>query len=56
MSMKLILAVMAVGAMGAAVFSESGSEPAAWAIVLAGVAGSSFLGRRRTKQAIDTDD
>ena len=55
-SMKLVLAVMAVGAMGAAVFSESGSEPAAWAIVLAGVAGSGFVGRRRTKKAIDTDD
>ncbi len=54
--MKLVLAVMAVGAMGAAVFSESGSEPAAWAIVLAGVAGSGFVGRRRTKKAIDTDD
>ena len=51
--MKLVLAVMAVGA---AVFSESGSEPAVWAMLLAGVAGSGLMGRRRARHTIDNEE
>jgi len=50
----LIFAVASAGVaelLGAAV-----REPAAWALVLVGIAGSGFVGRRRSKQAIDTDD
>jgi PEP-CTERM motif len=36
--------------------TSSVSEPAAWALVLAGVAGSGFLGRRRSKKSIEIED
>ncbi len=40
----------------AELFGASASSPAAWAMVLAGVAGSGFLGRRRTKPPIEMED
>ncbi len=50
----LIIAVASVGV--AELLSTAVPEPAAWALVLAGIAGSGFVGRRRTKQSIDVDD
>lgn len=40
----------------AELFGASASSPAAWALVLAGMAGSGFLGRRRTKPSIDMEE
>jgi hypothetical protein len=49
--------IMTVASVGVAeLLSTAVPEPAAWAVVLAGIAGSGFLGRRKTKQAIDLDD
>ena len=50
----LIIAVASVGV--AEILSTSVSEPAAWAVVLAGIAGSGFVGRRWTKKSIGLDD
>jgi hypothetical protein len=54
--MKLVLVVMAAGAVGAALIIEQISEPAAWAMLLAGVAGSGFLGRSPGKNRIGIED
>ena len=50
----VIIAVASVGV--AELLSTSVSEPAAWAVVLAGIAGSGFIGRRRTKKSIELED
>jgi MYXO-CTERM domain-containing protein len=50
----LIIAVASVGV--AELLNTSVSEPAAWAVVLAGIAGSGFIGRRRTKKSIEIED
>jgi len=50
----LIIAVASVGV--AEILSTSVSEPAAWAVVLAGIAGSGFIGRRRAGKPIGLDD
>ena len=50
----LIIAVASVGV--AEILSASVSQPAAWAVVLAGIAGSGFVGRRRTRKSIEVED
>jgi hypothetical protein len=50
----LIIAVASVGV--AELLNTSASEPAAWAVVLAGIAGSGFIDRRRTKKSIEIED
>jgi hypothetical protein len=50
----LIMAVASVGVAG--LLTSSVSEPAAWTLVLAGVAGSGFLGRRQSKKSIEIED
>jgi MYXO-CTERM domain-containing protein len=50
----LIIVVASVGV--AELLNTSVSEPAAWAVVLAGIAGSGFIGRRRTKKSIEIED
>ena len=50
----LIIAVASVGV--AELLNTSVSEPAAWAVVRAGIAGSGFIGRRRTKKSIEIED
>jgi MYXO-CTERM domain-containing protein len=50
----LIIAVASIGV--AELLNTSVSEPAAWAVVLAGIAGSGFVGRRRIKKSIGIED
>jgi len=50
----LIIIVASVGV--AELLNTSVSEPAAWAVVLAGIAGSGFICRRRTKKSIEIED
>jgi MYXO-CTERM domain-containing protein len=40
----------------AELLTTSVSDPAAWALVLAGIAGSGFLGRRRPKKSMEIED
>ncbi len=54
--MKLVMVVMAAGVVGAALLVEQVSEPAAWALVLAGVAGSGLFGRRRGNNRIGIEE
>jgi len=56
LTVKHVLIIVVASAGIAELLSMAVPEPAAWAVVLAGIAGSGFVGRRRTKQAIDTDD
>ena len=46
--------IASIGIVG--LFGEASPSPAAWALVIAGVAGSGFLGRRRTKPSIEIED
>ena len=54
--MKHVVIVTVAGVGVAELLSTAVPAPAAWAVVLAGIAGSGFLGRRRAKQSIDIDD
>jgi hypothetical protein len=54
--MKHVVIMTIAGVGVAELLSTAVPAPAAWAVVLAGIAGSGFLGRRRTKQSIDIDD
>jgi hypothetical protein len=54
--MKHILIVALASAGVAGLLGTTVSEPAAWAVVLAGIAGTGFIGRRRTKKSIEIED
>jgi hypothetical protein len=56
LAMKHVLIMAVAGAGVAGLLTASVSEPAAWALVLAGIAGSGFLGRRRSKKSIEIED
>jgi MYXO-CTERM domain-containing protein len=50
----LIIAVASVGV--AELLNTSVSEPGAWAVGLAGIAGSGLIGRRRPKKSIGMEE
>ena len=54
--MKQILLIAAATAGVAGLLAASVSEPAAWALLLAGVAGAGFVGRPKGKPSIEADD
>jgi MYXO-CTERM domain-containing protein len=54
--MKHVLIMAVAGAGMAELLTTSVSDPAAWALVLAGIAGSGFLGRRRPRKSIEVED
>ena len=48
------LAAAAVGAAG--LWGASVSEPGAWVLALAGIAGAGFIGRPKSKTALEDED
>ena len=54
--MKHVLIIAVASVAVAELLNTSVSEPAAWAVVLAGIAGSGFIGRRRTRKSIEIED
>ena len=56
LAMKHVLIIAAASVGVAELLNTSVFEPAAWAVVLAGIAGSGFIGRRRTKKSIEIED
>ena len=50
----LFIAAATAGVAG--LLGASVSEPAAWALLLVGVAGAGFVGRPKNKPSIETDD
>jgi hypothetical protein len=54
MRQVLLMALASAGVAG--IVGASVSEPAAFAVVLAGIAGSGFLGRPKTKQSIHSEE
>jgi MYXO-CTERM domain-containing protein len=54
MTQVLIGAATSVGVAG--LLSATVSEPTAWVLALAGIAGAAYLGRRRSKPSIDLED
>ncbi len=54
--MKHVLIMAVAGAGLAELLTTSVSDPAAWALVLAGIAGSGFLGRRRPTKSFEVED
>ena len=54
--MKHVLIMAVAGAGVAELLTSSVSDPAAWALVLAGIAGAGFVGRRRSTKSIEIEE